>query len=94
MEFSRPEYWSGKLFLSPGDLPNPGIKSSSPALQVDSLPPEPPGITCQEDLGQKKKKRFHIQEMHTMGHKFFCINPLLGMVTRPCFIVLREEVAV
>ena len=29
-------------FLSPGDLPNPGIKPRSPALQVDSLPAEPP----------------------------------------------------
>jgi len=26
----------------PGDLPNPGIKPWSPALQVDSLPTEPP----------------------------------------------------
>ena len=30
MEFSRPEYWSGKPFLSPGDLPNPGIEPSLP----------------------------------------------------------------
>ena len=36
MEFSSPEYWSGKLFLSPGDLPNPEIEPKSPALQVDS----------------------------------------------------------
>ena len=43
MEFSRPEYWSGKPFPSPGDLPNPGIEPRSPALQVDSLPAEPPG---------------------------------------------------
>ena len=27
----------------PGDLPNPGIESTSPALQADSLPSEPPG---------------------------------------------------
>ena len=27
----------------PGDLPNPGIKPRSPALQVESLPTEPPG---------------------------------------------------
>ena len=27
----------------PGDLPNPGFKPRSPALQVDSLPTEPPG---------------------------------------------------
>ena len=36
-------YWSGQLFSSPGDLPNPGIKPKSPALQADSLPAEPPG---------------------------------------------------
>ena len=41
MEFSRPEYWSGWPFPSPGDLPNPGIKPRSSALQMDSLPAEP-----------------------------------------------------
>ena len=41
MEFSRPEYWSGWPFSSPGDLPNPGIEPRSPALQVYSLPAEP-----------------------------------------------------
>ena len=29
-------------FPSPGDLPNPGLKPGSPALQAGSLPPEPP----------------------------------------------------
>ena len=43
MEFSRQEYWSGLPFPSPGDLPNPGIKPGSPALQADALPSEPPG---------------------------------------------------
>ena len=43
MEFSRPEYWSGYPFPSPGDLPNPGIEPRSPTLQVDSLPAEPQG---------------------------------------------------
>ena len=43
MEFSRPEYWSGQPFPSPGNRPNLGIKSSSPALQADSLPAEPQG---------------------------------------------------
>ena len=38
MEFSRPEYWSGLPFPSPGDLPNPGIKPVSPAWEVNSLP--------------------------------------------------------
>ena len=43
MGFSRHEYWSGLLCLSPGDLPDPGIKPRSPAPQADSLPSEPPG---------------------------------------------------
>ena len=29
--------------LSPGDLPDPGSKSGSPALQADFLPAEIPG---------------------------------------------------
>ena len=43
MGFSRQEYWSRLPFASPGDLPHPGIKPRSPALQADSLPSEPPG---------------------------------------------------
>ena len=38
MGFSRQKYWSGLPFPSPGDLPEPGIDPSSPALQADSLP--------------------------------------------------------
>ena len=43
MQFSRQEYWSGLPFPSPGDLPDPGIELGSPALQADTLSPEPPG---------------------------------------------------
>ena len=43
MGFSRQEYWSGLPFFSPGDLPNPGIKPRSTALEADALPSEPPG---------------------------------------------------
>ena len=32
MGFSRQEHWSGLPFLSPGDLPNPGIEPMSAAL--------------------------------------------------------------
>ena len=43
MEISRQEYWSGLLCPPPGDLPDPGIKLMSPALQMDSLPAERSG---------------------------------------------------
>ena len=39
-EFSRPEYWSGQPFPSPGNLPNPGIEPRSPTLQADPFPAE------------------------------------------------------
>ena len=37
MGFARQEYWNGLPFSSPGDLPDPGIKPTSPGWQVDSL---------------------------------------------------------
>ena len=51
MIFSRQGYCSGLSFLSSRGgggggvrcLPYPGIKTQSPAFQVDSLPSEPPG---------------------------------------------------
>ena len=39
----RARIWSGLPCPPPGDLPNPGMESRSPALQVDSLLSEPPG---------------------------------------------------
>ena len=35
MGCSRQESWNGLPFPSPGDLPDPGIKPGSPALQAD-----------------------------------------------------------
>ena len=43
MWFSRPKYWSGLPFPSPGDLPNPEVESRSPVIQADSLPSDPLG---------------------------------------------------
>ena len=40
MEFSRQVYWSGLPFPSSRDLPDPGIKPESPALQADYSPSE------------------------------------------------------
>ena len=41
MGFPRQEYWSGLPCPPPGDLPDPGIKPVSPALQVFTT--QPPG---------------------------------------------------
>ena len=42
MEFPKPEYWSGLPFLSPGDLPDPGIEPISFVAGV-FFTAEPPG---------------------------------------------------
>ena len=46
MGFSRQEYCSGLSFPSPGDLPDPGIKPRSPALEADALTSEPQPWVC------------------------------------------------
>ena len=46
MEFSRQEYWSELPFPSPGDLPKPGIKPGSSALQADAFPSKPPAAAA------------------------------------------------
>ena len=68
MGFSRQEYWRGLPCPSPGDLPDPGIKSRSPVVQVDSLPSEPPGKPQQ---GEKTKTgQFFLSQLVTQpwGH--------------------------
>ena len=51
MGFSRQEHWRGLHCPPPGDLPDPGIKPVSPAVQADSLPVEPPGKLLVPDQG-------------------------------------------
>ena len=66
MEFSKQEYWSGLPFLSPGDLPNPGIEPTSPALQADSLLTEPSGKPAQAFAtfwySEKQRKKYWDQQ--------------------------------
>ena len=44
MGFARQEYWSGLPFLSPGDLPDPGIEPTSPALASGFFTTDPSGM--------------------------------------------------
>ena len=51
--FSRQDTGVG-CYLSPGDLPDPGIESRSPALLTDALPSEPPGKTIEGLMNSEK----------------------------------------
>ena len=66
MEFSKPEYWSGQPFLSPGDLPDLGIEPRSPTLQADSIPAEPQGKPKNTGVGSLSllQQIFPIQELN------------------------------
>ena len=76
MGFHRHEYWSGLPFPSARDLPDPGIESKSPALQVDSLPPEPPG----EAIGNKGDPLFIVIFLA------LCVNPELDWGKGVCYL--------
>ena len=57
MEFSRPEFWRGLPFPSPGDLLDPGIEpmfSASPALAGGFFTTEP----CAKPLKKKLTKNY------------------------------------
>ena len=75
MEFSRQEYWSELLFPSLGDLPNPGIEPGSPALQSDSLPPEPPGkLKWREGKGRTRVKQKLDRCLNCQAPESFWVN--------------------
>ena len=48
MGFRRIEYWSGFPFPSPGDIPDPGIESASPAMAGGFFTTEPLGLILKE----------------------------------------------
>ena len=53
-------------FPPPGDLPDPGIESRSPALQAGSLPSEPPGKPNAVDLVFLKNELFFFATPHSL----------------------------
>ena len=75
----RQKYWSELPFLSPGDLPNPGIKPASPALQADSLLTEPSGKPCSIITTRKSGELFwrNIDELF-LPTFFYSINKFIS----------------
>ena len=71
MEFSKQKYWRRLPFPSEGNLPNPGIKPRSPALQVDSLLSEPPGEPMMMCV-----QHYSIKENRLTALKTFCALPV------------------
>ena len=83
MGISRQEYWSGLPFPSPGDLPDPGIKPRSPALQADTLPSEPPGKP-------KQRRYFANKDLSSQGYGFSRSHVWMVAQTVKCLPAMRE----
>ena len=91
--------WSGLSWPLPGDLPNPGIEPRSSALQVDSLPSEPPGKSKNTGVGSLSLLQgiFPILEsnqglphfwqiLYQLSHKLVCrvFSGFFQCIVQPC----------
>ena len=75
MGFSRQEYWNELPFPPPGNLPNPGIESTSPTLADGFFTTEPPG---KPRIAQKRRRyRF-------IGIKFLHHTGICCLVSQLC----------
>ena len=79
MGFPRQEYWSGLPFLSPGDLPKPGIETESSTLQADSLLSEPPGKSQSQHTGNLKNNNQLLLHSEITGESCSVIQLFLGL---------------
>ena len=76
MGFSRQEYWSGLPFLPPGDIPDPGIKATSPVFTGRFLTTEPPG---------NPSWVYTYQQIHQVGYinyVLFCTSTKLKKINQ------------
>ena len=78
MEFSRQEYWSGSPFPSPGDLPNPGIETRSPAIQADTLPSETRDRTHVPCIGRQILNHCATRKVPARDFKLYSFEILSG----------------
>ena len=64
MGFSRQEYWSVLSFSSSGDLLDPGIEPSLPALAGGFFTTEPPGkpLLCHKGVQMLGYLQFHMAQ--------------------------------
>ena len=58
MGFPKQEYWSGLPFPLPKDLPDPGIKPTSPVLAGGFFTTEPPGKPCSSQVSTDNEAKW------------------------------------
>ena len=81
--FSRQEYLSGLPWPSPGDLPDPGNKPGSPALQANALRLSHQSFTLTLNFAPNKCKHTIVLK----STKYFCMSIPLN----PCHSVVSNK---
>ena len=97
MGFSRQECWSGLPFPSPGNLPDPGIKPGSPALQADSLQSEPPGkphfiSNYRENVNKKYNGQKNLEKIWIKHKIFLYCKTSQRLWKLQCVMSLKNEI--
>ena len=83
MGFPKQDYWSGFSFSSPWNLPEPDMKPTSPALQVDSLPLiNWVSLTIQHNMCLKRFRGIPMFSMTACSNQYFI---LLTFICLPAF---------
>ena len=91
MRFSRQEYWSGLPFVSPGDLPDPGIKPRSPVLVGGFFPLSQQGSPGGEGAGRLTQWESVRLSCPQGSSHLRQKAPLLGSLNVRCFIWQAKE---
>ena len=96
MGFPRQQCWSGLPFPFPGDLPDPGIKPTSPALAGEFITTEPPGKCQQKRAVDKKFNLMSLGERSLTGIFFTSVQiemqVLLMIVSLVCTFMEVEVI--
>ena len=88
MGFSRQEYWRELPFPSPGDLPNPGTETKSPALASRSFTTEPsPSLSISSVAVESDSLRPHGVQ-HT---RLPCPSPTPGTCSNSCLSLVMPS---
>ena len=83
MGLSQQQYWSGLLFSPPGDLPDPGIKPTSPmssALADGFFYPEPSGKPTWKSMDSSKDSRRQKESSLSIDYK--CVVKIKAQIFR------------
>ena len=88
MGFFRQEYWNGLPFPPPGDLPEPRIQPTSPALAGGLFTTEPPGkplylLDSNKMLKNEQSVTSYLQSIHEPAFMNPCVNRPTGGCSSP-----------